>query len=163
MLREWADVTVSMIHVCMCKNNLLSNLQILESASELKEVGAAVTLGPGAVRILRRFGVHLEQEGGVLTTSINVWNSAGVQLASIPFNAMERAGEVNVRQASFCMCSTDVRQQVAVHRADLHSALLRSATNSEGPGVPCEIMLNHIVATVVSPSHSLLHHGLENL
>lgn len=55
-----------------------------------------MTLGPGAIKILRRFGVHLEQEGGVLTTGIIMWNSAGVQLASIPFNALERAGEVNV-------------------------------------------------------------------
>jgi 2-polyprenyl-6-methoxyphenol hydroxylase-like FAD-dependent oxidoreductase len=71
--------------------------QILESASQLKEIGAAVTLGPGAIKILRRFGVHLENDGGVVTTHVSVWNGSGVQVASVPFNAMERAGEVNVR------------------------------------------------------------------
>jgi hypothetical protein len=63
----------------------------------LKEIGAAVTLGPGAVKILRRFGVHLENDGGVVTTHISLWNGSGVQVASVPFNAVERAGEVNVR------------------------------------------------------------------
>jgi hypothetical protein len=40
-------------------------VQILETAAELKDLGAAVMFGPGAVSILRRFGVHLEREGGV--------------------------------------------------------------------------------------------------
>jgi hypothetical protein len=62
----------------------------------LKEVGAAVTLGPGAVGILRRFGVHLDKEGGVVATHTAVWTFKGKQVAFAPFNAIEKAGEVNV-------------------------------------------------------------------
>jgi hypothetical protein len=91
------DVTVSILSTGMNASLTLFVFQILESASQLKEIGAAVTLGPGAIKILRRFGVHLENNGGVITTHTSVWNGSGEQVASAPFNAMERAGEVNVR------------------------------------------------------------------
>jgi hypothetical protein len=58
---------------------------------------------------------------------------------------------------SQCMCIMTQRDisfphiyvQLAVHRADLHSALLRSATSLEGPGTPCKVLLNHKVVRVV--------------
>jgi hypothetical protein len=99
MLREWMDVTVSILSTGMNTSPTHFVFQILESASQLKEIGAAVTLGPGAIKILRRFGVHLENAGGVITTHTSIWNGLGEQIASAPFNAMERAGEVNVRMA----------------------------------------------------------------
>lgn len=96
MLREWVDVTVSKL--APAKDSSLTRFvfQILESASELKEIGAAVGLGPGVITILRQFGVHLENDGGVAATHMSLWNRAGIQLASVPFNARERAGEVVV-------------------------------------------------------------------
>jgi 2-polyprenyl-6-methoxyphenol hydroxylase-like FAD-dependent oxidoreductase len=61
-------------------------LQILESASELKEVGAAITPGPGALGILRRFGVHLEKEGGCVNDHVQIWGGNGKAFAKHPYN-----------------------------------------------------------------------------
>jgi 2-polyprenyl-6-methoxyphenol hydroxylase-like FAD-dependent oxidoreductase len=68
-------------------------VQILETASELKEVGAAITCGPGSVPILRRYGVHLEREGGVALHDMNLWSGQGNLVGHHPFGAREALGE----------------------------------------------------------------------
>jgi 2-polyprenyl-6-methoxyphenol hydroxylase-like FAD-dependent oxidoreductase len=68
-------------------------VQILETASELKEVGAAITCGPGSVSILRRYGVHLEREGGVALQDMNLWSGQGKLLGNHSFGAREALGE----------------------------------------------------------------------
>lgn len=92
MLREFAEVTVSAYSISY-RTKLRPVSQIVESASELKEIGAAVTLGPGVVTILRRFGIHLENEGGIPAESISFWNSDGNLLTRNDFKTKELVGE----------------------------------------------------------------------
>jgi hypothetical protein len=97
MLREFADVTVRPSLRSLFIHAHAYPTQILEAAPEMKEVGAAVTIGPGVVAILRRYGLHFEQHGGVVIKELRIWQSDGALLAQHAFNAKERAGEEIVR------------------------------------------------------------------
>jgi 2-polyprenyl-6-methoxyphenol hydroxylase-like FAD-dependent oxidoreductase len=98
MLRSFADVTVSLHALDFWPApSRASPVQILESAHQLKEIGAAITIGCGAVSILRRFGIDLEKEGGVPVEAIRTWDTEGKVLATTEFHAKERLGEPPVR------------------------------------------------------------------
>jgi hypothetical protein len=56
-------------------------LQVLESASVLKEIGAAVSIGAGGGKILRRFNIHLDREGGIIPERFAIWTTDGKKLA----------------------------------------------------------------------------------
>jgi 2-polyprenyl-6-methoxyphenol hydroxylase-like FAD-dependent oxidoreductase len=126
----------------------------LESASELKEVGAAVMLGPSAVKILEGYGIHLVQEGGVVNTQRSLWTSSGDQVASNPYEPGETPGTGNDHvggdASNYNHSLINDPTKISIHRVDLHSALLRSATAAGGPGNPCAILLGHRVVQVVS-------------
>jgi hypothetical protein len=49
------------------------------------------------VSILRRFGIDLEQEGGVPVEAIRTWDTEGKVLVTTEFHAKERLGEPPVR------------------------------------------------------------------
>jgi 2-polyprenyl-6-methoxyphenol hydroxylase-like FAD-dependent oxidoreductase len=74
-----------------------ANRQILEAASVLKEVGAALSLSPGTVKILRRFGVHLEQKGGTPMQDVKVWGHDGVTIGRTTLKARDMYGDDVVR------------------------------------------------------------------
>jgi hypothetical protein len=58
-----------------------------------------VSLGPGVVTILRRWGIHLEHSGGVVTEAFDIWSGVDGRLeASRPYNSRQRAGEDLVSQ-----------------------------------------------------------------
>jgi 2-polyprenyl-6-methoxyphenol hydroxylase-like FAD-dependent oxidoreductase len=68
----------------------------LESIPKLKEVGAALSLGPGGISILRKFGIHLEHEGGVVPENFVMWSPDGKQIVQQPYSTKERFGEDTV-------------------------------------------------------------------
>jgi 2-polyprenyl-6-methoxyphenol hydroxylase-like FAD-dependent oxidoreductase len=61
-----------------------ADVQILESAHMLKEVGAAVTLRGGVIRFLRSWGIDPTAVGAVPTSEIRVYNGAGELLHTKP-------------------------------------------------------------------------------
>jgi 2-polyprenyl-6-methoxyphenol hydroxylase-like FAD-dependent oxidoreductase len=71
----------------------VGRLQILESARELKEIGAAVGIGGGAGKILRRFGICIDQEGGMVPNKIAIWTMDGNKLAEHPPPPPTETGE----------------------------------------------------------------------
>jgi 2-polyprenyl-6-methoxyphenol hydroxylase-like FAD-dependent oxidoreductase len=88
-----------------CARTKHDNQQILEAASVLKEVGAALSLSPGAVTILRRFGVHLEQKGGTPMQDVKVWGHDGVTIGRTTLKARDMYGDDVVRpptRTSWC-------------------------------------------------------------
>jgi hypothetical protein len=101
MLREFADVTVS-LRVHRSTESLIIP-KILESASELKEIGAAVTPGPGATGILRRFGIHLEKERGCVGECLHIWGGDGQLYAQHDWPA-EEGHKDRVVGRSDCFC-----------------------------------------------------------
>jgi hypothetical protein len=53
-----------------------------------------VGLGPGVVRILRSWGVHLERAGAQPVLGMDIWSGPeGKLLDTKTYNAVERAGE----------------------------------------------------------------------
>jgi hypothetical protein len=58
--------------------------QILESTSVLKEVGAALSIGAGGNKILRRFDIHLDQEGGIIPENMAIWTMDGNKITEHP-------------------------------------------------------------------------------
>jgi 2-polyprenyl-6-methoxyphenol hydroxylase-like FAD-dependent oxidoreductase len=68
-------------------------VQVLENASELKEIGAAVGLGPGVVRILRSWGIEAVEAGAAPVLHINLYTHEGKHIITAPFQAREKAGE----------------------------------------------------------------------
>jgi hypothetical protein len=52
-----------------------------------------VTLGAGVVRILRSWGIHLEEWDGAVVRSLKLYDNAGSSLATIPFESREVVGE----------------------------------------------------------------------
>jgi 2-polyprenyl-6-methoxyphenol hydroxylase-like FAD-dependent oxidoreductase len=76
-----------------CARTEHKNQQILEAAPVLKEVGAALSLSPGTVAILRRFGVHLDQKGGTQTQDVKVWSHDGATVGRTVLKARDMYGE----------------------------------------------------------------------
>jgi hypothetical protein len=85
--------------------------------------------------------------------NINLWTHDGKHIVTAPFNAREKVGEDLVGRSSITYGGQDVDYwcQLAIHRADLHKALLNVATSPDGSGSPVKILLNHKVASIVSP------------
>jgi 2-polyprenyl-6-methoxyphenol hydroxylase-like FAD-dependent oxidoreductase len=80
-------------HLCLVPGVDSAPVQILESASELKEVGAALSVGAGAGKILRRFGIDLAQEGGIVPDNVAIWTTDGNKIAEHPPPSAERFGD----------------------------------------------------------------------
>lgn len=91
-LRPFANVQVSESLVEPMPGCLIT-YKILEAAHELKPFGAAVTLGPGVVRIMRTWGIHLEEWDGVGCREFRLYNSEGDVLKTMPYRARELVGE----------------------------------------------------------------------
>jgi hypothetical protein len=86
-------ITVSPHRASLSSLTYPSLNQVLESTSVLKEVGAALSIGAGGNMILRRLGVHLEQEGGIIPDSIAVWTMDGNKIAEHPPPACTQYGD----------------------------------------------------------------------
>jgi hypothetical protein len=111
-----------------------------------------VTLGAGVVHMLRRWGVHLEREGGVLPQAFQVWSSEGKMLASVPFGRDGQPNEIIVSTSSSygpLAWNSRAANETSVHRADLQRAMLAAATDEAGPGRPCQVILGHKILRVV--------------
>lgn len=58
----------------------------MESATEFKEIGAAVSLGTGVVAILRKYGVDLTKYGAMPTNVAAKWAApTGMMMAVKPW------------------------------------------------------------------------------
>ncbi|KAL4817477.1 hypothetical protein BDW67DRAFT_174679 [Aspergillus spinulosporus] len=111
------------------------HITILESAPKLMEVGAGIQVSPNMLRLFDRWGVSpLIHAKGVALEHIHVrrWQD-GSLLGTMPVNKT-------------------YGQQVVVHRADLHNALIEKAL--ELPNV--ELRVNSHVATVDFESTSVV-------
>ncbi|KAL4908944.1 hypothetical protein BDW74DRAFT_174172 [Aspergillus multicolor] len=110
------------------------NITILESAPKLMEVGAGIQVSPNMLRLFDRWGVSpLIHANDVALEHIHVrrWKD-GSLLGTMPVNKT-------------------YGQQVVIHRADLHNALIEKAL--ELPNV--ELRVNSHVATVDFDSTSV--------
>lgn len=111
---------------------------VLEQASRLTEVGAAVGMGPNATAALLALGIREQLEDNVVYP--RSWTRRRWQDGAL-LGAYELGGAVIHRFGHpFWM----------VHRARLHAALLEAATAAEGPGSPTEVHLNARVTTIDS-------------
>ncbi len=93
-------------------------VQVLEAASELREVGAGVSLGPNATRVLRAVGVLEALNGRISRPSrqiVQSWDGR-ILMAAEPNNT-----------------DADAAGYIQVHRADLQQALL-GALEKLAPG-----------------------------
>jgi 2-polyprenyl-6-methoxyphenol hydroxylase-like FAD-dependent oxidoreductase len=87
---------------------MIDPLQILETTSELKEVGAAVSIGGGGGKILRRFGIDLAHEGGIVPDAFAIWTIDGNKIADVPAPSPERFGDHLVRDLDLeVLCLSD--------------------------------------------------------
>jgi 2-polyprenyl-6-methoxyphenol hydroxylase-like FAD-dependent oxidoreductase len=58
-------------------------MQILESASNLGEVGAAVNIPPNARRMLESWGVHAEREGAMVVKGFRFYNGQAKKIHQV--------------------------------------------------------------------------------
>lgn len=104
-------------------------VRVLEAATELREVGAGVTLGPNATRVLRAGGVWEEVSSRASRPALQVLQSwdGRVLLTAEPNDA-----------------DSDPAGYLQVHRADLQQALAGALDRL----IPGALRLGHPVATV---------------
>ncbi|KAI3390932.1 hypothetical protein diail_8347 [Diaporthe ilicicola] len=100
---------------------------ILEQSSLLHEVGAAITIKPNASRVLQSWDFAPEQSGMVAIRKGSLIDGTNM--------------EVLVPNYYKDCESTWGLPMYAVHRVDLHTQLRRLATETEGPGQPCDVQV----------------------
>ncbi|MFM7331599.1 MAG: FAD-dependent monooxygenase [Brachymonas sp.] len=101
-----------------------AHVTVLEAAAELGEVGAGIQLGPNAMKVLAKLGLH----------------DAVMQVASVP-EAIVIADAATGRPISRMLLGQAVQHKygvpyVSLHRADLHGVLLHAAQTA---GVQIEV------------------------
>lgn len=110
-------------------------VQVIERASEFREIGAGIQLGPNGARMLEALGVApLLAPSAIRLTEIAVYDGlSGSHLASLPLGASaeERYGA----------------PYWAVHRADLHGALLRRCEDIDGVRLRTGVALARLQST----------------
>jgi salicylate hydroxylase len=109
---------------------------VLEQAPELGTVGAGIQVPPNAARLLEAWGVvdHFAAKSVNSGAAVRRRWSDGAVL-----------GEVLIDDHLLHSLGA---QYWCMHRADLHTALVASATGHDAPGPPAEIVLNRPVAGV---------------
>ncbi|KAJ6517422.1 hypothetical protein C8R47DRAFT_1031902 [Mycena vitilis] len=104
------------------------DVQIFESSSMNKEIGAAIGLSANALRALAYLGFHVENLRATDYFGMTWFNSNGAEGAG-KFDALYDPKDTFGRPGIFC------------HRSDLHDELKRLAIMEEGPGKPATIHL----------------------
>ena len=106
------------------------SVTVLEKSSFSSEVGAAVTLGPHVVRILRSWGIDLEQYGATRRYGVDTVKAETLEiLSTLEQDDVKVYGEV----------------YYAMHRVDVHSALKDKALGEQEPGRPVTLQLGSAV------------------
>ncbi|KAJ9113567.1 hypothetical protein QFC20_001918 [Naganishia adeliensis] len=105
---------------------------VLEASRMNKEVGAAISLQPNAVKILKQWGLEEEfrKRGGSVDGGFQIFRTDGHLQMKIPFTTSEYGAD-----------------RLLFHRVDLHDALKALAVSDTLPGNPATI---HIASRVVS-------------
>ncbi|KKY30997.1 putative salicylate hydroxylase [Diaporthe ampelina] len=101
--------------------------KILEQSSLMHEVGAAITIKPNASRVLQSWDFVPERSGMVAIRKGSLVDGTNM--------------EVLVPNYYKDCESTWGLPMYAVHRVDLHTQLRQLATEEEGPGRPCEVLV----------------------
>lgn len=109
-----------------------ADVTILESASEIKEFGAAVHLAPNAHRVVQKLGGELFKYGSVPCTGMKEYTKDGVKKLDFKFDVKKEFG------LDWILC----------HRVDVQAELKELAIRPDGPGEPCKVHVNCRVASV---------------
>ncbi|KAH7385237.1 FAD binding domain-containing protein [Phaeosphaeria sp. MPI-PUGE-AT-0046c] len=99
------------------------HITVLEQSRLCSEIGATISLQPNATRILKNtWGLSdlLESADGTVDCGFRVFNTDGKMVNEIPLLARTQYGA----------------DRIVWHRQDLHSYLMRSATNTARAGPP---------------------------
>ena len=111
------------------------SVQILERSQFSNEVGAAITLPPNAVRILRSWNLDFPKARMIKFESMDVVTGEGDSISKLghyDFSGFE---------------DTFGSPYLLSHRVDLHEALRQMATSPNGPGTPAKLFNGaHIVS-----------------
>ena len=111
-------------------------VRIFERSAMNDEVGAAINVPPNASRFLVRWGLDPVREGFVKAGLVHFMDPKTLEIvtAASHADAAKHFGGAYLWYA---------------HRVDLHNALKRLATGTEGPGRPVTISLrSHVVGYV---------------
>ncbi|KAJ6576124.1 FAD/NAD(P)-binding domain-containing protein, partial [Mycena vulgaris] len=101
-------------------------VQIFESSSMNKEIGAAITLSANSLRVLTHLGLNIQSLRAGDNLGVMWFDSKG---GEGKFEALHDPHDTFGRYGLLC------------HRSDLHDELKRLATAEEGPGRPATIHL----------------------
>ena len=102
------------------------SVTVLEKSSFSSEVGAAVTLGPQVVRILRSWGIDLEQYGATRRYGVDTVRAETLEIVStLEHDDVKVYGEI----------------YYTMHRVDVHSALKDMALGDDALGKPVILQL----------------------
>lgn len=102
----------------------------------MHEVGAAITIKPNASRVLQSWDFVPETSGMVAIRKGSLIDGTNM--------------EVLVPNYYKDCESTWGRPMYAVHRVDLHTQLRQLATQKDGPGRPCDVLVRSKVVDYVS-------------
>ncbi|KAG7531502.1 hypothetical protein FFLO_04300 [Filobasidium floriforme] len=102
-----------------------AKVTILESVKVVREIGAAVHLAPNATRIIKALGGDLLKYGAPNVKMFKTFQPDGTPLIAVPSGTDD--GE---------------NQWLLNHRVDVLEELKELATRENGPGRPCELVLN---------------------
>lgn len=102
----------------------------------MHEVGAAITIKPNASRVLKSWDFVPENSGMVAIRKGSLIDGTNM--------------EVLVPNYYKDCESTWGLPMYAVHRVDLHTQLRQLATQKEGPGRPCDVLVRSKVVDYVS-------------
>ncbi|KAJ9127730.1 hypothetical protein QFC24_000013 [Naganishia onofrii] len=100
---------------------------VLEASGMNKEIGAAISLQPNAVKILQQWGVEDEfrKRGGAVDSGFQIFRTDGQLQMKIPFFTSQYGAD-----------------RLCFHRVDLHDALKAVALSESLPGSPVNIRVS---------------------
>jgi 2-polyprenyl-6-methoxyphenol hydroxylase-like FAD-dependent oxidoreductase len=127
-MRAYADVLVSTRHTTSHLLHANISAQVLEAAHELKEIGAAVTLGSGVVNMMRRWGVRLEDAKPVSPQIFQTWSADGQLLHETPFghggaqnnDTVSHVGTLYTGGGTYYTASLRFIAQISKRRCSMH-------------------------------------------
>ncbi|KAJ9125062.1 hypothetical protein QFC22_000015 [Naganishia vaughanmartiniae] len=105
---------------------------VLEASGMNKEIGAAISLQPNAVKILKQWGLEDEfrNRGGSVDSGFQIFRTDGQLQMKIPFFTSQYGAD-----------------RLVFHRVDLHDALKAMAISETLPGPPADIRVSSRVSS----------------
>ena len=111
------------------------SVRILERSQFSNEVGAAITLPPNAVRILRSWNLDFPKARMIKFESMDVVTGEGDSISKL--GHYDFSGFEDAFGSPYLLS----------HRVDLHEALRQMATSPNGPGTPAKLLNGaHVVS-----------------